>query len=394
MITDLTPEQESQIPIYAEKWRNIGLSTKPANREVTEDAIQQIYTSAGLPPPDKITWFESPMAMFKSNFSDETPRRKYPTPLFNMLTTEDRINKQIKSSVQNHIYSEIISATVEHIGELIREALSPANRLRMIIYLGHYRAAYLDYVLNVLKLSFSRHIITAHLRLWGHINYYLPFDDVCMVSERYSELKIDKQGLAHDEEDKAICYPDGWGIYCWHGEIVPEFVIRQSDEITPEKIISEKDPELAIKMLNRFGEPRFLRETGYKYYRSSIYNHMYPVYPEYYLIRLDNLAPDKILSEGNLDILRLLLKNNNHGEFIQDSGINISKDDQFDDVYHIEFANGDEPVTLFVVNHNRFERPYYIFLPAHVRTKNEQILWIILGDKIILHPSSRGDFFM
>lgn len=36
MITELTPEQEKQLSLYAEKWRKIGLCTDPANRQLDE----------------------------------------------------------------------------------------------------------------------------------------------------------------------------------------------------------------------------------------------------------------------------------------------------------------------------------------------------------------------
>jgi hypothetical protein len=65
MITKLTPEQEAQLTVYAEKWRKIFLSTEPTDHVTVENAINRIYQTLGYDQPIEIIWFDSPMAMSK-----------------------------------------------------------------------------------------------------------------------------------------------------------------------------------------------------------------------------------------------------------------------------------------------------------------------------------------
>jgi len=44
------------------------------------------------------------------------------------------------------------------------------------------------------------------------------------VDNRDSE---DEEGRLHCEDKKALEYPDGWGVYSWHGVRVPDFVIEK-----------------------------------------------------------------------------------------------------------------------------------------------------------------------
>lgn len=66
VISSLTPAQEAQIPVYRERFRQIGLSTRPTDRVKAEDAIRRAYAylaKSGTDVKDpEILWAESPMA--------------------------------------------------------------------------------------------------------------------------------------------------------------------------------------------------------------------------------------------------------------------------------------------------------------------------------------------
>jgi hypothetical protein len=60
----------------------------------------------------------------------------------------------------------------------------------------------------------------------------------------------------------ACAYPDGWAIYAVHGVRVPGWIIEAPQEITPEKIDTERNVELRRVMLSRFGESKYLEQSG------------------------------------------------------------------------------------------------------------------------------------
>ena len=60
-IESLTEDQKARFPEFVEKWKNIGLSTLPANRALAEEGIKEAYKIAGKKPPI-IVWCGSPMS--------------------------------------------------------------------------------------------------------------------------------------------------------------------------------------------------------------------------------------------------------------------------------------------------------------------------------------------
>ena len=53
-ISSLTAEQEAQLPVYRDKWLEIGLSTEPLDEEEAIASVKALYTSAGEKEP-KVT---------------------------------------------------------------------------------------------------------------------------------------------------------------------------------------------------------------------------------------------------------------------------------------------------------------------------------------------------
>ena len=60
-IMSLTSEQTARFPEFIRKWTEIGLSTKPADRERAERAIHGLYALAKLKEP-KVIWLPCPIS--------------------------------------------------------------------------------------------------------------------------------------------------------------------------------------------------------------------------------------------------------------------------------------------------------------------------------------------
>lgn len=65
VISSLTKEQEAKLPLYQEKFRQIGLSTRPTDRAKAEAAIKRAYAYLSKSGPEsknpEIVWAESPI---------------------------------------------------------------------------------------------------------------------------------------------------------------------------------------------------------------------------------------------------------------------------------------------------------------------------------------------
>ena len=62
-VDKLAPEQEARFGEWRDKWIKIGLSTEPADRPRFEAAVADCYRFAGLAPPKRVVWVQSPLVV-------------------------------------------------------------------------------------------------------------------------------------------------------------------------------------------------------------------------------------------------------------------------------------------------------------------------------------------
>lgn len=92
--------------------------------------------------------------------------------------------------------------------------------------------------------------------------WWWPFRNAAIITPRPTHLARDDRHRLHGVRGPALLYPDGWGIWAWHGVHVPRDVIEAPATITAERIISERNAEIRRVMLERMGHERFLAESG------------------------------------------------------------------------------------------------------------------------------------
>jgi hypothetical protein len=63
--------------------------------------------------------------------------------------------------------------------------------------------------------------------------WFLAYENICFVCERHNILKRDERGRLHCEDGMAVAYPDGWGVYAWHGTRIPGEWIEDKSSLTP-----------------------------------------------------------------------------------------------------------------------------------------------------------------
>jgi hypothetical protein len=83
-----------------------------------------------------------------------------------------------------------------------------------------------------------------------------------MAVERPTAIHRDEPGRLHSADSKAIEWPDGWGLYRWHGMIVPADLIEHPELITIERIRDERNAEVRRVMVERYGLARYVTDMG------------------------------------------------------------------------------------------------------------------------------------
>lgn len=234
MIDKLTPEQEALIPEYRDKWIGYGLSTEPADRAEAEAGVREVYKASDLTPPDRVIWLDSPMSgligaamlMDPDNFDPDEVNQE------TVNARRDELSKKaIRSQMSNASYGQF-----------------EAGRL-----------AYYDYMTSVLGVEGTA-VLEGHKRVASSSGWWWPFDEAVILTERPVEIHRDDENRLHSETGMAISYPDGWGLYSWHGILVPGSLIDPG--WTSEQILTEENAEIRRAAVEKVGWEEFVTDAG------------------------------------------------------------------------------------------------------------------------------------
>lgn len=93
---------------------------------------------------------------------------------------------------------------------------------------------------------------------------FLPHRKFCWLYERVAALVLNDRGIPHNESGPCISFEDGWEIYALNGIVVDKRLIMEPHTISMDEIEKEDNLELRRILISRFGEERFITESGAK----------------------------------------------------------------------------------------------------------------------------------
>ena len=191
-IESLTPEQEAQLDVYRDKWIKIGLSTERVDREVAMESVRKLYECGGLPMPKNVEFAGGP---------DEAR-------------------------------------------DILRRYGVDAPVTTSCVY-GSHEAGWLsfyDYMQTELGIDFEGKLdgLFATAKTCGWVTVY---DELAIIQDRPSCIKMDDQDRAHCEDGPAIAYADGFSVYSWHGVRVPDEWIKDKKSLTAKTALTWENTE-------------------------------------------------------------------------------------------------------------------------------------------------------
>jgi hypothetical protein len=128
-------------------------------------------------------------------------------------------------------------------------------------YWWYYGVATVSFFFDICKLKLSKDIMERALacrKICESVNYIWPNRHFVIVCARPVHIDRDEQGRLHSENRKAIQYPDGWGLYMWHGVRVTEKIIMHPEKLTKKDWMDEKNIEVRRCIQEKLGE-RFVK---------------------------------------------------------------------------------------------------------------------------------------
>jgi hypothetical protein len=245
-IDKLTPEQIAEFPKYVEKWTAIGLSTERADFDTAEKAVRELYKISGLQQPKVILRMGSPYSASLGGY--------LAVHLLNEI-----FNK--KNKVESQVWSQVGSQVESQVRSQVESQDSGFGNYRS----GQFWASWFAFIAFLRDLCFwENKILERHKHdealglscgwVWWH-------EDVCVISNRPTKINRDEQGRLHSDKECSIQYPDGWGLWTWHGVNVEKYVIESPEKITVDDIEKETNAEVRRVKITRYGQDRYLLDS-------------------------------------------------------------------------------------------------------------------------------------
>lgn len=254
-IEELTPEQDAQLEVYAERFTQFGLSTEPIDHARAEEIIAQVYKSQGLKSP-AIEWCQSPFAM--------VVRGAY----LEFMQKDDLHVGKKKEDVEKEadVLFDVSKTLSEEAQVLVRDLIGQCG-------FGQQDAnwlGWLDYYRNELKLFEETEEIAPLIETAKELHWFLPFENVCLCSERPLELHLKPFGddgikILHNELGMALRYADDFGIFCLNGvEVTEDIVVTPPDKLPSKMILKETNAEIRREIVRKIGIEKICRDLNAK----------------------------------------------------------------------------------------------------------------------------------
>lgn len=287
------------IALYQEKWQNIALTKTLSDKKSWKKTINSIYRLLGLQAP-QILFFDSPHAALKNlafqpiELLGKGIRTQIETvaiaPLQSSL--EQQLNKELLFQIKSEWQFDNIEQ-LENIGwlelqkllktELDKKQWQKLNSQLWIsdhLEINHLAEPQIEYILNgfygnmwtslACLADFCINILNCQcdVILWEIVHnlvttcgWIFPFEKVCFVCDRPIKIICNSATQLHNLEDTAMEYADGYGVYAYHGVVLPKkYGGVHPTQWQPQWLLSEKNSQLQQILIQTIGYNRLYQE--------------------------------------------------------------------------------------------------------------------------------------
>lgn len=276
---------------YVDKWRAVAAATGPADRTAAEEGVRLAYRTAGLAEPERIVWAGSPRSGVAAVRSLDDPGRSVRDEVRTRPWAEER--RRIHDELGPAGWAELWSLTGARLWDTTR-ALAERIRAGVVDALavqdtadtantahtahtadiGDATATETEIRLTLLDAVLGQHDaawlagfdgrsdrLQGLVRVAAHAGWWWPYEKAVVICERPVELHRDEAGRLDRGDGPALAFPDGFALYAWRGMPVPADFLGELTSLTPQRIRSEENAELRRVMLEYYGYDRYLAES-------------------------------------------------------------------------------------------------------------------------------------
>ncbi|MGW0183670.1 DUF6745 domain-containing protein [Nocardia sp. NPDC003345] len=267
-------------------WRAISVATGPGDRAAAETGVRLAYERAGLRAPERIVWARSPLEAIRlleaepSDAPGRSVRERVRTAPW--AAARDRLHTELgPRGFARHWQAggaalwELTDPVVTRIRDGVVAELVPGSasdpdvpasgtdrelRIRLLLLdavLGQHDAAWLSAFDAGAGSALEGLAAVAREAGW-----WWPYENLAVIAERPTALHRDEAGRLDRADGPAVGYADGFALYAWRGMPVPGEFLAELASLTTDRIRTEENAELRRVMLEYYGYERYLAESG------------------------------------------------------------------------------------------------------------------------------------
>ena len=231
IITKLMPQQEELSFVVREKWLN--LLKQPIDKEKATKIINKIYQDEKRATPE-IIFTDSPRSAYyvlkNRKKNNEITGQKIYTLLNKEI--EQNLQQQTEKKLRSKLETELRSRLRHYLWDRMHDQFWRLLMDQMNKQFGKSRpeihfdlmdfcfACYFDF-LQQIGIDFEPEYYDRYIDFLQNVSLYLAFENLVIIIQRPTELNWNQAGNLHAEEEPAIKFRDGFGVYAYDGALLP-----------------------------------------------------------------------------------------------------------------------------------------------------------------------------
>ncbi|MFF2120150.1 DUF6745 domain-containing protein [Kitasatospora sp. NPDC058184] len=271
------------------RWRAAAAATGAGDRAAAERAVRAAYRAAGLPEPAAIRWFGSPLAATGAALELRAAGAESVREAVRTKPWEEARRRAVEQvgaagwaghwALTGGELGPVTTPLADRLRNAVLDRLAPeADREADAAVAEEARARRTTVRLALLDAVRGQHdapwfaafeaagasadAVAPLAELAREVGWWWPYRDVALLSDRPTGLHRDEAGRLDRADGPALEYADGFALHAWRGMPVPPEFLAGLAEVTAERIRTEENAELRRVLLEHYGYERYLADSG------------------------------------------------------------------------------------------------------------------------------------
>ncbi|MFD8706457.1 DUF6745 domain-containing protein [Kitasatospora sp. NPDC059648] len=279
------------------RWRAAAAATGPADRAAVERAVRAAYRAAGLAEPAAVHWFASPLQAAEAALELRADGAVSVREAVRTRPWEEARRQAVErvgatgwaahwaltggelGPVTTPLADRVRNAVLDRLapeadrGEASDDAAAAARARRTAARARRtaVRLALLDAVRGQHDAPWfaafdaagaGAEAVAPLAEVAREAGWWWPYQGAVLLSERPVALHRDEAGRLDRADGPALEYADGFALHAWRGMPVPAEFLAGLGEVTADRVRTEENAELRRVLLEHYGYERYLADSG------------------------------------------------------------------------------------------------------------------------------------